>query len=698
MNKTFSFDVFDTCITRNLPSPEDVFGEAYIQARIQSAPSASETLSYIQLRKRIETEARRTAKEEGREEIEFKEIFRRTKKFPDSLLEKLIFSELQTERSVSVPVPFTKSKIARLLEKGEEIFFISDMYLDEKEILHLLLRAGYPKTLLEKLDVLSNQIPKRLIVSSSVQKTKHFGSVYKFLRESGKIKSKWVHIGDNLFADIHNARKSSVLPEYFPFVRDSRITEGPAPPESISQKDWQEWTGFIGKFRSLKFQALSGNPDEDAVQLLIANKIYPLLGAFSAWLSERSAFDKLNKLFFLSRDGFVLRTCYDAARLRHDIDSKYLLSSRQVWFFASITQLDDFFQEWMIVPGQSKSIYDILKKVYLEGEADSIASQLGLKKHSIIPSKQVFEFFELIKSRYGARIIEESFRKRKLLLQYLKQEGFFPSGKQKVGIVDIGWTLKMQEALDRIFNAEGLPIHYKGYYLFLTKDRRFPIQSSAEAMFLQDWLSRYFGNKNEILFRNIPVAEQLLAYNKERSLFDLKAVRKKVEPLFLETGVLKDAKLAEQYERFTKLYGPLGNMHRSVLNSDRFRSFALNQFTTFLKSPDLFYLRYLGKIRIADDQNESKQAPLFAPIGIRTFFRMLLIAFRFRAKSRIALGFLWTEASIRRGIFPFRWIALFCTNLFESVQKSKSKIRNILKFLYLKLYRIKTYQVGDELE
>lgn len=147
----YSFDVFDTLITRITATPKGIF--ALIQHCLQETQkenaiffSAYIKSNFFSLRIGAEQVARNTYCRNGIEDVTLEQIY-------DVLVKEHLITEKQAEylckveRRVELASVYGISenieKVKKLLEQGEQVILISDMYLDS-ETIHAMLEKVDP--------------------------------------------------------------------------------------------------------------------------------------------------------------------------------------------------------------------------------------------------------------------------------------------------------------------------------------------------------------------------------------------------------------------------------------------------------------------------------------------------------------------------------------------------------------------------
>ena len=186
-----SFDIFDTLVKRNVEDPTDIFS---IMEKTVGADFRN---------KRIQAE-RRARAESGKTEVSIEDIY---SYFPEENRRQHIKLELKTELKSIVPnLPMTEV-YKKCLETGKTIYITSDMYWPEEAVKALLEKNGYIGY-------------KKLYLSSTHQKVKSDGSLFKELLETeGLRSSELVHIGDSYKGDYEEPTKLGIkaiqIPRYY---------------------------------------------------------------------------------------------------------------------------------------------------------------------------------------------------------------------------------------------------------------------------------------------------------------------------------------------------------------------------------------------------------------------------------------------------------------------------------------------------
>ena len=92
----------------------------------------------------------------------------------------------------------------------------------------------------------------------------------------------------------------------------------------------------------------------------------PLLFGFSKWLKENVVNEKIDKIFFLSRDGKIMKHAFDIYDGDHETDTDYFFASRRALQVPKLVE--------------AKNIKDILGFIYFPSELtiESLLRKLGI--------------------------------------------------------------------------------------------------------------------------------------------------------------------------------------------------------------------------------------------------------------------------------------------------------------------------------
>ncbi len=325
----YSFDIFDTLIHRRSVLPEAIFFGVRQRLEAEGAGFPPEFVSkYHNIRRQAEAAAReyrRKAPEfavSKEFEIQFDEIHRRIGELfdlPEDQVETLKQWELELEYADSVPNDAMVARVHELVEAGETVVLVSDMYLPREFVTRMLGKAS---------PVLA-QLPLYLSSEQLVQKsTKElFVRIFTDLRYDF---GRWVHTGDNRHADEAMPRQLGIetvrleTPRFDAFETELVRTIG-------------TYDGYLlaGMMRAARVDgALS---DAELFSYRVAS-LY--LVPYVSWVLADARARGYETLYFISRDGHHMKAIADALIEAQglSLSTAYIHGSRKAWRLAS--QLD----------------------------------------------------------------------------------------------------------------------------------------------------------------------------------------------------------------------------------------------------------------------------------------------------------------------------------------------------------------------
>ena len=351
-----SFDFFDTLFIRAVEHPEDVFQILSHQHGIDR---------FRDLRLAAQAEAFRKMNLEGRKEILLTEIYA-SFSWPGVDFHDLAQAEYDLELKLLEPNPRHLSHLHQAHRIRKPVVITSDMYLQEQFFRDVLKPYGL------------DEVP--LFISSDRNATKRdSGELFDLLvAQLGNRPEEILHIGDSELGDWTRANDKGLLSFHY--------NTGPA-----SQK-----TAFkaISISHSLSHGLLQtrGKP--------IAENSYAGLGylyggpatvGFCNWIAAKAQEDRLDKVLFLSRDGYSLGK-FAQSREQNSLgpylpDSCYFLGSRIAYTLAAIT--DENFSEFLpflLSASDGLSPFELLERIGVPAPSPNFLADLDLSDSTIIES------------------------------------------------------------------------------------------------------------------------------------------------------------------------------------------------------------------------------------------------------------------------------------------------------------------------
>lgn len=453
-HETISFDVFDTLLQRKVWVPGDVIALTAHRAQSELGIPAEDFIS-----------ARREAKKHStKHEVpltERYEIIGKILKVDAATASQLYSFEIEIEKGLLEARTVGKLALEYAQSKGKRVIITSDTYFTEEQIREFLTDAEI--------------FPDEFYASSTYDQTKEAGGLYKVLLE--KEKDKLLHVGDNYKADITNANANQINSSWVISNHDQFKS---SMPQFVRSK------GPYGAIKNGLIQRnITGYPSITNGAGYTSGKSYNLgysivgdmMLAFAAWIIEKAKIDGVKTLFFLARDGEIVKKVADELLERipgNTIKTHYLLASRRSTRVASLRSEDDVFNEIeQVVSEYSKNPNKSDLGQYLSlrfGLSDDLLSQLGINDlNELINSAEKDSTPELLHNWLKsepliASILKNASEERALYSEYLDESGFIQSDAP-IGIVDIGHNGSLQASLAKARNLTST----RGYY-FCTYD------------------------------------------------------------------------------------------------------------------------------------------------------------------------------------------------------------------------------------
>lgn len=307
----YSFDIFDTLITRTTADPKGIFMLIQEIMREEGGYPPFLTENFYELRVGAEELAWQYVNSKGKREITLFDIYETlatTASISEADQEGLRNLEVETECNNILPVRKNIDLLKRLYEKGEHIVLISDMYLGEADIRRMLCLA----------DPVFEELP--IYVSSVYGKSKGSGELFKTVQKHEHAEfSDWTHYGDNQHADIRIAKELGIQAVYLA-------------PEPLKEYEYPEKNfyhqlsiGVSGYVRSQERCNVAGEVGSSLAG--------PILYPYVRWVLEESMRRGIHRLYFVARDGWILWKIADAIIKTegYSIKTSYIYGSRRAW-------------------------------------------------------------------------------------------------------------------------------------------------------------------------------------------------------------------------------------------------------------------------------------------------------------------------------------------------------------------------------
>lgn len=453
-----SFDIFDTLIGRTLASPGHVF--RLMEPEIGSV-LGEPVKDFFNIRRSAERDARmRVFEETGRDEVSLYQIYQQVfetldKTADEALLQMSCQLEMDVERRCLVEREAGRRLFEFSKRHHKPCLLISDMYLPKEFIENTLSDIGYSGW-------------DRFYLSCDCGVNKASGQLFDLILEDFQCDpGSLVHVGDNINGDIRKPQSLGINTIHIPRSADTfrgKYSFAKQIFEKTVQKNSTLCSSLCTQLvadnsyeamLSQKKGSLNGDPYNFGY-----NNMGPMILGFVTWLHKQASEQGLDKLLFLSRDGQVLHRAYQAFWGDMGIDASYVYSSRRIATIASIR-----------TPHDIKRLLN--NPVFPRSIASFLFQRFGLR-HEDLDFKLLSEFgFKSLEDRVGPKTDKNMLNDlvlghtERILLKAKIQRDEYKSylsqhfeGKQKIGVVDIGYAGSMQRSIAELI---GTKVH--GFYM-----------------------------------------------------------------------------------------------------------------------------------------------------------------------------------------------------------------------------------------
>ncbi|MCI8312755.1 MAG: hypothetical protein HFI12_11200 [Lachnospiraceae bacterium] len=428
----YSFDVFDTLITRNTIEPKGIFMLMQEMLKKKREYASFFVANFCELRLGAEKLAQQYAYIKGKQEIILEDVYTALATIgciSVNQQKELEEMEVQIEYNNVLGISQNITLLKNLKQQGEHIVLISDMYLKEKHI----------RDMLSQVDPVFKEIP--LYVSSEYGKNKVSGELFQIVRRKENVNySDWIHYGDNKCADIESAIKLGIKAIHL-------VPDGLKEYEQPSKNLYHQLSIGVS-------QHVRRFENNNVVTEVASSLAGPILYPYVKWILKEALERGINRLYFVARDGWILQQIADIIIQKegYSIKTSYIYGSRKVWRLPSfdgtkksfgrllrwsnmdeVITLDDLANVFQL---ETEILKDFLLDKY--NKIDNNQSLLTIQKDNICQQLQENELFR----KYIIKSQEENKNK---VIYYLQQELDFSD--DKFAFVELAGTGLTQKCL-----------------------------------------------------------------------------------------------------------------------------------------------------------------------------------------------------------------------------------------------------------
>lgn len=630
-----SFDIFDTLIKRNVNEPKDVF-----KLMQQFCKENDIIISDYFYEERISAE-RAARKLFGKKEITLTDIYEQMGDKYDEFTIKIL---VDLEKKIELDVCTVNNDLFTIYEHciklGKTVFLISDMYLPEDLVSIILKNCGISKY-------------KNIYISSRSGKTKSSGDLFRYVLKKQNINaSQLIHIGDNKKSDYLSARKLGIMAIKIPTHVNHLMYNCE---NGLAHEDTFEYktlTAFLNNtidntsyFWKMGYETLG-----------------PILYGFSRWLYNNLKEKNIKKVYFFSRDGYVIKNAFDKLGYS-DIETNYFYASRRALIIPLLwthPNLEDVLKS-MFFP-RHITIKNFLRKIGLNSDNySSLFLENGFTPDYNIDitrlnfDKKFVGFYNSIKQD----VISNSKNEYANLIEYIKQSDM----NGKIAIVDIGWNGNMQKALNKLIEVEAANIEINGYYIALHPNSQTLKENKLEA---QGFL--FQPGKNEYMY------EIEKSFN---SIFEtiFLAQHGSVEKYKMQDGEIIPVLYPYEYSK------SIGQCNNETFKVQEIQQGAIDFVTRFSESPMKDYIKISPTCCVQNIFNLGN-CPSLTDVEIFGDFRFLETGIKYIAKPKSFLFYILHPNKLIQDFNEAPWKIGFMKRLIK-IQVSYYAIYKFMRRIYL---------------
>jgi predicted HAD superfamily hydrolase len=476
-----TFDIFDTLIHRRLRAPIDIFEAVRVAAMRDRRAILHHDIFAGFAHQRILAERlareRRIGRWGGEGEITFDEIYDQYQsitKCDDNLRHWLQSQELRLERSFLFQSAHGYRLFNELRAVTRTIALISDMYLPSSWLGETLEHLGF-----------AGAAALPIFVSGELRKSKHNGTMYQEVRSRLGIVGTdcWLHVGDNVVADINQAEAHGVKTLLADWATvDNRRAKSKRP-----HTDY-----LVESIVSFLSTSQAGQVIPKDYYNSVGYRVFgPLIFGFMLWIMARTREVGVSRLAFIARDGWLPCSLFsllkDDVGLGH-IQHSYLHFSRQVAYRLGMKEWDVNFG-WALFGGRATKTPDVAleRAGYEPNQMLHVLERFGIERNEMMSPETQSSAQKMIATKFADGLLASQ-RRRQSFASYFDQQ---LEPQSKIGLVDIGWNGNIQRyligSLDTRFHKE----QFTGLYLGLHSSAK---PNKERGLVMHGWLSNYGDN------------------------------------------------------------------------------------------------------------------------------------------------------------------------------------------------------------
>lgn len=350
----YTFDIFDTLITRTTADPTGIF--VIMQNRLLESEYYRDIPLHLRkhfrdFRINAEVEARIWARQDEREDVTLDRIYRALaymNHMSEELVGRLMELELATELENCVPI-YDNIKRIKEMRQEHDIYLLSDMYLPTEHIRKMLMKA----------DPVFKDIP--ILVSGDLDRMKGSGKLFSYFLEKYSVDlDEWVHIGDNPVADGSMPERMGARSGLYSGYTFSHYEK------ELLLDHGKEYAvqAVLGTVKNVIGRRVTA---EGRIGVSLGG---PVLYGYVLWVLQEALRQGIYTLFFVARDGYLLKKIADVIikEQKLNLQTRYLYGSRFAWRIPVVSLDEDVFRNWLINNINFVTFEEVVEHLHMKPE------------------------------------------------------------------------------------------------------------------------------------------------------------------------------------------------------------------------------------------------------------------------------------------------------------------------------------------
>ena len=606
MNTVYSFDVFDTCLTRNFAAPSDLFLELGHRILLKMPDLLQRFDAEALWAARMEAEqcARRAS---PHEEVTLSEIWRVfAQRVGWEGLTLHLSLELELENNCLRPIPTTLREIEILRMAGYRILFISDIYLPLSFVKCQLQKHGFTRE------------GDGIFLSSDWRTTKATGNLFRKVLAAENLEPRaLIHCGDNAKSDVAVPRKLGIGARLVSHRPTSSADRCLLKADGI---DYALRSKFVGAMQTSRV-VLEPESSPAAVSA-IASVVNPLVFAFASWTLAQAQRDGVRRLYFLARDcQMTYHAAKELSKEFGDIECRYLHVSRQSLLLPTATEISEAGMPWLRRNYETPALERLLAKLelgYTDVQAGWDARAGSQRGKYVLTNDRDWNHFWKVLNRepLGSALLARIEERRLAAKTYFHKEGL--TDPIPWAIVDLGWYLSCQSALHALLGRDG-SVECCGYYLGLRRERLAPgVTGKATALFHQRGRDLPDGVSKQFLFQHATLFEHVLGLADHHSVHRYERSGSQARPVFqgAEAEPANIGLTRAIHAGVRRFAAQNATLAPEIGAAAVARAIISGLGGTFAEHPSPEVSRALAAVEASTDQNNLRSSPLGAPLQV----------------------------------------------------------------------------------